>query len=295
MALLEKLQDIKIIKDEIKNSIENKGVDTTNAAFADYPELIESIQSGGGSEDWRFSGVTYLFDYLDNYDNTLAFDEIIKHFPEQPTSLKYTFRSNFSDPWITNEQFKKITELDLTQCKALNYAFQGLGFELYGKYDLYLPNCTDMSSAFYMWKSNRSGYTNPNGQVSLDFHGTTGKVAMFSSCFGSNGSSYLSNFGEILNINMDSCINCSSIVTYSNVTRFTFAGSLGSLSTSSSLTLDLSSTKMDYVGVLETFNTISENTSEKTRTIRVKSQIYDVLTEDDFAIATNKGYTITSS
>ena len=269
MALIEKLQEIKT--------------------------KIESGAGGGGSEDWKFSGVTYLFDYLDNYDNAFIFDDLIKHFPLKTKSLKYTFRCDFNKPWITNEQFRKITQLDLSECTSLNYAFQGLGFNLYGEYDFNIPNCTDMSNAFYMWKTNRSGYLNPNGQVSLDFHGTTGKVTTFSNCFGSNGSSYLSNFGEILNINMDSCTNCSSIVTYSNVTRFTFDGSLGGLSTSSSLILDLSSTKMDYVGVLETFNTISENTSGKTRTIRVKSQIYDVLTEDDFAIAINKGYTITSS
>lgn len=258
--------------------------------------LVESGAGGSGSEDWRFNGVAYLFDYERNPNNVLIFDELLKHFPKQTPSLYYTFRSSFTNRWMNNEMFKKILQLDLSECTTLEQAFYGVGFDLYGEFSINIPKCTNLYNAFQFWKINKDNYNNPNGNVILNFNGTTSNVVNFNSSFGSNNSRNLSNIGGILNINMDKCTNSTSVVSYSNISRFTFSGSFGGLSTSSTLTLDFSTyTKMDYSGIIETFNTISENTNGKTRIIKLSSVLYSTLTEDELAIATNKGYTITSA
>lgn len=46
--IVENLNQINIIKEEIKTSIVNKGGDLTGKHFADYPEAIDNLPSGGG-------------------------------------------------------------------------------------------------------------------------------------------------------------------------------------------------------------------------------------------------------
>lgn len=65
MGLIEKLQEILTIKNNIKTSIESKNVTVGNKAFSEYPNLIKSIQSGGGSGGAKFliEYPAYLFYY----------------------------------------------------------------------------------------------------------------------------------------------------------------------------------------------------------------------------------------
>lgn len=234
MALLEKLQDIKIIKDEIKNSIENKGVDTTNSTFADYPGLIDSIQAGGGSvelatiTDWQ-----YMF-----YDGRLlrVFKDIAK------ASGKVTSMNNaFHNATITDATLRDDT---------LVYDFK----------DIDLSSCTDFTNTFYAIAKNWGFY------------------------------------GSVLNIDMSNVttISTGTFQNTDNLKRLTFKGSFGGNSTTSSLTLTLSQTGLDKNAIIELFESIKENVNGKTRTIKIISSIYNELTEDEIAIITDKGYTISS-
>jgi hypothetical protein len=62
MGVLDKLNQIKSCKENIKQAIEDKGVDMTDVAFTDYATKISEIQAGGGSGDYvelRNSLTTY--------------------------------------------------------------------------------------------------------------------------------------------------------------------------------------------------------------------------------------------
>ena len=55
------LQEIKNIKTDIYNAIKDKNVDIpANTLFKDYPDMIESIVGGGGTEDTDFSAMLVL-------------------------------------------------------------------------------------------------------------------------------------------------------------------------------------------------------------------------------------------
>lgn len=234
MALIEKLQDIKAIKDEIKNSIENKGVDTTNSTFADYPELIESIQSGSGDvalgtiTSWQY--LFYLGRLLDSF-------ETIKKSSGKITTMDSAFYN------ATNSN-------TLLRDDSLIYDFD----------DVDLSSCTNFNNTFY----------------------STGETWGF--------------YGNVLNIDMSNVTNIGTgtFQNTDNLKRLTFKGSFGGNSSNASLTLTISQAGLDKDAIIELFESIKENVNGKTRTIRINSSIYNELTEDEIAIATDKGYTISA-
>ena len=83
MGVLDKLNQIKSCKEDIKQAIEDKGVDMTDVAFTEYAEKIGEIQAGGGSGDYielRNNMTTYT-----NKDITSVDDFLFAKCPELTT------------------------------------------------------------------------------------------------------------------------------------------------------------------------------------------------------------------
>ena len=120
------------------------------------------------------------------------------------------------------------------------------------------------------------------------------QCSSFVYCFNGN-SHYYTLHGSILNFDMSKNTQSGAYTFYmcQHIKRLTFKGSFGGEVTSSSLTLDIDELALDHDAMIELFNSIKENASGKTRIFKIKSAIYDSLTEDEISIMTNKGYTIT--
>ena len=81
----------------------------------------------------------------------------------------------------------------------------------------------------------------------------------------------------------------------SQITRFTFDGSFGGLSTVATATLDISTwTSLTTEAFLETMQTISVNTNGNTRIFKLPAALYDSLTDEILDLADEKGYTLSS-
>lgn len=266
-------------------------------------EKLEQIKTlvengaGGGGEDWKFKSIQGLFGYYktDNTSNIDIFYDIAKHIDIQATPNMYYFIGRnsgaYATQYLTNEIFAYIVNNYLPYATKIEGIFDFNAANVSGDYEIDLSNCTTMASAFSRWFD----YYKNGNIITLNFNGTTKNVTSFNSTFrGQSGHTQL--IKEITNINLDKVTDVSFMFYNANaLLKLTFQGSFGGLSTSSSLTLDLTETILEHDAIIETFTTIGENTNAKTRIIELSSDLYSTLTEDEIAIATNKGYTITSA
>lgn len=124
MGLVEDLNEIKAIKDEIKQSITNKGIDTNNKNFSEYPGLIDSISNKITlPENLNIS----CKDYVDNKGlfykgrNSESYDLLIPYIREIKNGE--TFIQNWTS--ITNEQIQKMKHLILTGDNSRFFLNQG--------------------------------------------------------------------------------------------------------------------------------------------------------------------------
>ena len=157
-----------------------------------------------------------------------------------------------------------------------------------------IPECTNLS---YFFNSN------PINTNKVIFKNSN-NVTNWSRCFYTgNNNSNEENQKKIREIELDmsSCENCSnffnsSTSNYSNcpyLQRIIFTGSFGGNSTTSSLTLDLSKLEsMSKGSYIDMFTSLGENTNQNTRIFKINKNIYNKMSKDELAIATNKGYTI---
>ena len=141
MGVLDKLNQIKSCKEDIKQAIIDKGVDMTDVAFTEYAEKIGEIQTGGGSGDYielRNNMTTYT-----NKDITSITDYTFGKCPELTTVNlpkctiigSYSFRecrklSSINIPKILEimpnafEECETLTSIDIPLCEIIqNYAF----------------------------------------------------------------------------------------------------------------------------------------------------------------------------
>ena len=296
MALIENLQDIKAIKEEIKTSIENKGVDTTNSTFADYPELIDSIETGGGEVDFAITNCRDLFIGGERTEELSTFYKIVK-----PIDGYRMFGASSNTTCATSqEELNYINKIDFSECTSLANGFGRVSYSNFpSELILDLPNCLSVDSIFY-------GYALCYNTKKVVFKNSN-KVTDWDYCFYGGLNSNLDNRNkkiEEIELDMSACTNCTNFFnmtshTYSGcmyLSKITFTGSFGGDSNTNTLTLDLSKleamTKDSFVSMFESLGT---NTNGKTRIIQISTTIYDTMTEDELAIATSKGYTITSA
>lgn len=153
---------------------------------------------------------------------------------------------------------------------------------------------TSMSNAFY--NATNTDTTLRDDTLVYDFKDVDlSSCTNFSNTFYGTGKAW-GFYGNVLNIDMSSVttISTGTFQNTDNLKRLTFKGSFGGNSTTSSLTLTLSQTGLDKNAIIELFESIKENVNGKTRTIKINSSIYNELTEDEIAIVTDKGYTISA-
>ena len=306
----------------IADAIRTKTGKTEKIATQDMPAEIESITTGGGDEAPYSSGAERIFynwghvgsssltnsgesELLDN-----AQEYIINHLKDITSAS-----SALNGATMTKEILLKFAALDFSKCtncletfynvKILKNRYYTAGSTSAGEFDLSfdLSSCTTMNSMFRGFCGSNSNYYT---KLAIDFNGTTGKVTNFTYAFSRNMANSNNRSKYIYNINMDKCSQCNDIFACSTSTSsddrlkaLTFKGSFGGLSTSNSLTLKLPGAAGDsygynYNAFIETINSVSENTSGKTRIFSVPSVIYDQLTDEDIEIATSKGYDISS-
>lgn len=292
----------------IANAIRTKTGKSEKIATQDMPTEIENIQTGGGSEEWipitDWTNIFYQASLIDNAD------KIIPHLDTSPTGMvNFSYLKNSIKYEIAYDLLKLLETTDFSKITNAQYAFNGMVIPKKDE-NVWEINCNiDFSKNTNMsYFLQRINYPNRHGvdeyaqiqkiNLILDFEGTTNRVTNFSNAF-----SYLlintMPILDILNLNMSACTNCTGMLNtltdQSNLNRFTFSGSFGGSSSSSSLTLDLSKqNSLTVEAFLETMATISENTNGKTRIFKLPTELYDSLTDEIFDLADEKGYTLSS-
>ena len=290
----------------------------TEKYYANSHELIYHIKEDGNyfaadycfytagtGEVFEIKNCDYLFYRNGSYNNFCwsDFDNIIKKI-KQPTSAyrMYFQDGNGSSYWyVSLSIIQQIVNLDFSKCTSISYLLDDFGINASDinktlTVNMDLSSCTNMSYAF---RGINYGYsTGYMLNIEFDFNGTTGNVKNFSYCF-SNIIPNQTTF-KLFNINMDNATNVSNIFTNTNygnsLSKLTFSGSFGGLSTTTSLTLDLSTcTLLTIDSFLETMQTISVNTNGKTRIIKLSSSLYNSLTDEILDLADEKGYTLASA
>ena len=97
--IADKLQTIQNIKDNIKTSIQNKGVEVGDN-FNDYPTAIDSIETNVNinEEIKAYDGLALDFEYFDNYENV---------FLNNPDSIKNTTDESTADCLFVRTRYDK--------------------------------------------------------------------------------------------------------------------------------------------------------------------------------------------
>lgn len=295
-TLFENIERIATAKEEIRQSIINKGVEVSeDLKIEDYSSKIDLIttgQPGGGGEDWKLNNWNYIV-----YQNKSAADNIkniIKHFDDSAGNIQYFYNCGTVpnlygtiDASVVKKIFKDFNFSNIT---SISNSFTGyFHIEEDTVIDINLSNCEQISNTMY-----NIGLQSGTGKLIIDFHGSTTNVYMAGS-FLTQHSSKEPAVKEILNIALNKLRSTSCLTGHSAVTRLTFDGSFGSDSTTSSLTLDLSRwTSLTADAFLETMTTISTNTSGKTRIFKLPAALYSSLTDDIWDLADEKLYDIAS-
>lgn len=320
-TLIENIERIATAKEEIRQSIINKGVEVSeDLKIEDYSSKIDLIttgQPGGGGEDVYSTNGYKLLYYSGQVDSSTAEESapLIEYLQSYAIDhlINITNASSLCEQaYLTKNNLIKILSKDFSKCKTLNSAFDKMilvdenhrtSYNTNGgtlDISMDLSSCTNMNGTFNGFIATNSHYIT---QFNFDFNGTTSKVTDFGSTFRAYMSSNLNGPKYIKNINMDKCTGCSDIFYIASgsgdekLKQLTFKGSFGGLSKTSSLTLKLpgaynQTNKYTYEAFMETLNSVSENTNGKTRIFSVPAVIYNQLTENDILIAIGKGYEI---
>lgn len=305
MTLEENISRIATAKENIKRSIQNKGIEVEDGALLDtYASKIDLIETGSG-DDWILDDLSYLFYNCASIEQA---DNILKHCSTTPTSLNhfaYLTASKLYDNHYKIIDFLKC--VDFSQCSDVTYSFNEIVLpkinddvmEIYLNLNLsYQKNLTYFLNSFnrsYMQIAPAWNDKIQKTKFIVEIDGTTNNVTNFSYCF--RCSTDVTGTVEILNFDMSKCSNCTGTLdSQEGLTKLTFKGSFGGLSTSKTLTLDLSScTLLTVDAFLETMTSISENTNGKTRIFKLPAALYESLTDEIYDLADEKGYTLASA
>ena len=290
----------------IANAIRNKNGETGQYLPSEMPQKILNIQSGGG-------GYNVEFAYA-NGDST-SVDKFNTEFDENVTYNLKNFLSNhryYSEP-VTNGKKIKISNANSMFCfgtkgMTTTYNFDGSGFDM--------SKCFDISHMF----RECSAMNNIIGYENWDTKNIRELTYLFYNCSNikeldlSNWN--LDNLITISGSNFDYCNSLTKLILpdlpkISSTSIFSgYSSRIPALSDfrfkdgctfcrdmSSDVSLNLTCIwrgKTDKIkGCYENFaNTIGENTTAYTRTIKLHTTLYNDLTDGQKALLTNKGYTI---
>lgn len=257
--------------------------------------LVES-GAGGGSSDFSITNCRDLFVGGERTEVLSEFYKVVK-----PKDGYRMFGASSNTTCSTSqEQLNYINKIDFSECTGLANAFGRVSYSNFpNELILDIPNCLTVDSIFY-------GYALAYNTKKVVFKNSD-KVTDWDYCFycGLNAIDDNKNKKiEEIELDMSSCTSCTNVFymtthNYSGckyLNKITFTGSFGGNSTSNSLTLGLAKLEaMTKESLIEMFESLGTNTNKKTRIIQINSTIYDTMTEDELAIATGKGYTITAA
>ena len=286
----------------IANAIRNKNGETNTYLPSEMSQKILDIQSGGGGSDYNINFYYARGDFKDSdFIEAVERGDWINCYFLYNTNRPLDIAGNGLNVKITDASYMyyHITPtgkttidcslFDLSRCTNMEYMFY---------YDIWLKsldvsnwdtskvhnmqyifaNCTSLESLDMsaLDLSNLLNFTNP-------FYYASGLKTLI-----------LPNIPKVINFDI---FVYSPQVSLQNLT-FSNGGTFGNKSTSSSLTLNCArfwQGKTDTIkGYYENFaNSIGDNTSGKTRTIKLYTTLYNDLTDEQKALLTDKGYTIT--
>lgn len=292
MTTFQIIDSIKSKINDIKVSIKNKEVEVPeDTKLEDIPNLIDSIEVGGGGEEYVIEDASYLF-----YEcaRTNLFNDLKKHFKLTNCRDMFASSSNHSDNVITTED---INELDLTNVTSCYDMFKTSSLlKVTGDLIFDIPKCTTLYYFAYGY-----GLSDATSITFLNSNKVTNIQQIFYGGFNKDTDAQNKRM-TVLRWDLSACTNCNNVFfsashTYSGCkflhTIDFMGGSFGGNSTTSSLTLDLSKLEsMTKESFINMFNSLGTNTKAKTRIFKINQAIYESLSEEELGIATGKGYTV---
>lgn len=280
MSVADKLNTLQTIKENIKTAIENKGVTVGDAPFTDYASKIDDIE-GGSSEDIA------VFTLSDSKVNMFAGMSIRGYFEldcknlslgDAPLFNGATF-SNLKGPRLINttsltDTISMYTHTNITEpylFDTSNVTNMSCMFcnchSLVSIPQLNTSNVTDMSSMFV-------GCSSLVSIPELDTSNVTNMSYMFDGC------------SKLETIPL---LDTSNVTDSDNMFRTCYK--IANIGGFQGLKVSISMNYSYYItreSMLNIFNTIGE----ARETITIRQDVADRLTDEDIAIATNKGWTI---
>lgn len=274
MSITDKLQQLDIIKADIKTAINNKGGNVGDD-FTTYATAIENIEGGTGGEGY--------FEITN--DTSLAFSQF--------TTVPSNIRLGSSTTKAKNlfRQCEKLTRLPDWDFSNINNAYYMCNNckALEGAVYLNMPKVTDCQYMFY----------NTPNLTSIELLNTS-RCTTFSNAFNdyTKGTAILNHLGEI---------DCTSVTTGGTAnmiyyqTNLEYMGGLKNLGMgfeklSAKYTLNLQySTNLSVVSlenIIRGLADVNDISNGYTCTINIANTLVSLIPEDIIAIATNKGWTI---
>ena len=274
MSITDKLQQLDIIKADIKTAINNKGGNVGDD-FTTYATAIENIEGGTGGEGY--------FEITN--DTSLAFSQ----FKEVPSNIRLGSSTTKAKNLFRNcEKLTTLPDWDFSNINNAYYMCSSCK-ALEGAVYLNMPNVTDCANIFY----------NTPYLTSIELPNTS-KCKTFSNAFNdyTKGDAILEHLGEI---------DCTSVTTAgtSNMvyyqTNLVDVGGFKNLGMgfeklSAKYTFNLTySTKLSaesLENIIKGLADVNDISNGYTCTMNIANTLVSLIPEDIIAIATRKGWTV---
>lgn len=259
--------------------------------------LVENGAGGGSGEDAIIEDCSYLFIFGYRLDIIKNIYKMLK-----PTNATYMFGATANNTSkAALEDLEYINRIDFSNCTNITHMFRAMSYTNFPEeLILDLPKCTNVNGFLYGY----GGTYNLKKVILKNTKLVQNWSNAFYTGFNNEKEQYQKKIEEI-ELDMSGCTSCSSFISHNTHTissgcmylkKITFTGSFGGDSTTSTLTLYLANLEaMTKDAFVDMFTSLGENTNGKTRIIQISTAIYDTMSEEELAIATNKGYTITSA
>ena len=317
----DKLNKILESKAAIKAAIEAKGVSDVGDVLAEYPDKIASISGGGGGKfvvpDGMKFGYSSVFDAT-QFDTSQVTDmrQMFSSYRGKSLDLSELDTSNVTSMayMFSSGQFMtdlNISNFDTSKVTNMSYMFEAYGGDSLDLSKWDVSNVTDVSYMFYNVKCSSidlSCFNTGTSKISTIgnmFYGCRNLISIDLSNFNNPVSSFpgFYNCSKLESLDLSS-FNTSKIPAYSNL--FYSCTSLVNLKLndighyesrySNPFTLDLTPCEnLSKESVLFLFNNAFDRKAEgfvKSFTIKLNATTKALLTDDEIAIATNKGFTV---
>lgn len=166
MGIIENLNEIKNIKEQIKLSISEKGIDMADVPFVDYPDRIRDIQAGSNKlivKDWGVKFSEYPFTEIPEWVDFTGTEDYSSMFKKCESLIDAT-GIYWNSAIYTQEMFLGCLNLDLTTLGR---------YDIRDGYILDLPNVVQsyamFSNVYYMY----------DGEVTINLPNTNETSQMF--------------------------------------------------------------------------------------------------------------------